>query len=115
VLVQMPVLLPCLPPARFTVFGCKLHRQPANFPSAQIEQIQPQAECHFSQNIYISDGVHVPHRHCSRRQPLNGGRKKTKINFVEDSPLQALVAEHKEDPLENNQGEERVQLVQTAT
>jgi len=58
VLVQMPVLLPCLPPARFTVFD-KLHCQPANLPLHKLNKFNPKL-CHFSQNIYITDGVHVP-------------------------------------------------------
>jgi len=79
VLVQMPVLLPCLPPCGSPFSDVNYTVNLQIFPLHKLNKFN-RKECHFSPKIYISDGVHVPHRHCSRRQPLNGGRKK-KSNF----------------------------------
>jgi len=65
-------------------------------------------QCHFSQNIYISDGVHVPHTAIvPGGNRLTVGEKQKSISNRRGTPLQALVAEPGNEPcspLENNQG-----------
>jgi len=51
-------------------------------------------QCHFSQNIYISDGVHVPTAIVPGGNRLTVGENKNQFQTVEGLPLQALVAEH---------------------
>lgn len=117
VLVQMPVLFALFATLRGSPFSDVNYTVNLQiFPQAQIEQIQPQASATSPQNIYISDGVHVP-----LTAIVPGGNRltvgeKTKIEFqtVDGKPLQALVAEHPETNLvprwKITKGEERVQL-----
>ena len=117
VLVQMPVLFALFATLRGSPFSDVNYTVNLQiFPSAQIEQIQPQASATSPQNIYISDGVHVP---LTAIVP-SGNRltvgEKTKIEFqtVDGKTLQALLAEQPETNLaprwKITKGEERVQL-----
>jgi YidC/Oxa1 family membrane protein insertase len=117
VLLQMPVLFALFATLRGSPFSDVNYTVNLQiFPQEQIEQIQPQAFATSPQNIYITDGVHVP-----ITAIVPGGNRltvgeKTKIEFqtVEGKPLQALVAEHPETNLVPRlkivKGEERVQL-----
>ena len=117
VLVQMPVLFALFATLRGSPFSDVNYTVNLQiFPSEQIEQIQPQASATSPQNIYISDGVHVP---LTAIVP-SGNRltvgEKTKIEFqtVDGKTLQALLAEQPETNLaprwKITKGEERVQL-----
>jgi len=66
--------LPCLPPCAVHRLR-KLHRQPNFFLLHKLEQIQPQASAISPKHLYQRWGSCSLYRHCSRRQPLNGGRK----------------------------------------
>ena len=117
VLVQMPVLFALFATLRGSPFSDVNYTVNLQiFPSEQIEQIQPQASATSPQNIYISDGVHVP---LTAIVP-SGNRltvgEKTKIEFqtVDGKTLQALLAEQPETNLaprwKITKGEERVQI-----
>ncbi len=97
VLLQMPILFALFATLRgspFSDVNYSLNLQ--ILPSAQIEQIQPQAFSTKPQNIYITEGVHRP-----VMAILPGGNKlavgeQTKIEFrtIKDEPLRSLLAEY---------------------
>jgi YidC/Oxa1 family membrane protein insertase len=97
VLLQMPILFALFATLRGSPFSDVPYTVNLQvLPREQIEQIQPQAFISNPQNIYISDGVHVP-----IAAVIPGGNRlavgeKTDIQFQSTSgkPLQELLTEY---------------------
>jgi len=102
VLLQMPILFALFATLRGSPFADVSYTVNLNVvPEAQIEQIQPQAYSTKPQNVYITDGLHVP-----VSAVIPGGDRlavgeKTNVEFrAEDgTPLQDLVDQHPETEL----------------
>jgi YidC/Oxa1 family membrane protein insertase len=90
-------------------------------PKEQIEQIQPQAFTTAPQNLYISDGVHVPVTAIVPGGNKLGVGEKTRIEFqtVEGKPLSELLNEYPDTKLtprfEASSGAERIQINEDGT
>jgi YidC/Oxa1 family membrane protein insertase len=90
-------------------------------PKEQIEQIQPQAFTTAPQNLYISDGVHVPVTAIVPGGNKLGVGERTRIEFqtVEGKPLSELLSEYPDTKLtprfEASSGAERIQINEDGT
>jgi YidC/Oxa1 family membrane protein insertase len=99
VLLQMPILFALFATLRGSPFSDVPYTVNLQVvPREQIEQIQPQAYATNPQNIYISDGIHVP-----VTAIVPGGNRlavgeKTSLEFqtTEGKPLQELLADYPE-------------------
>ncbi len=116
-LVQMPVLLALFATLRGSPFsGVNYSVNLQVLPSAQIEQIQPQAFATPPQNIYIADGEHVKVTAILPSGSKLAVGEQTKIQYqtLEGKPFQVLLAEHPENKLipewKVTKGEERVKI-----
>lgn len=97
VLLQMPILFALFATLRGSPFSDVPYSVNLQIlPQEQIEQIQPQAFTSKPQNIYVSDGVHVP-----MAAVLPGGTRlavgeKTRIDFqtTTGKPLSAVMEEY---------------------
>jgi YidC/Oxa1 family membrane protein insertase len=121
-LLQMPILFALFATLRGSPFSDVPYT--INFqvlPKEQIEQIQPQAFTTAPQNIYVSDGTHIP-----LAAIVPGGNKiavgeKTRIEFqtVEGKPLSELLQEYSETHIvprfEATSGAERIQINEDGT
>jgi YidC/Oxa1 family membrane protein insertase len=116
-LLQMPVLLALFATLRGSPFaGVNYSVNLQIFPSAQVEQIQPQAFATAPQNIYIADGEHT-----QITAILPSGSKltvgeKTKIQYqtVEGKSFATLLADHPDTKLTPQwtvtKGQERIKI-----
>lgn len=102
VLLQMPILFALFATLRGSPFADVSYTVDLQIvPTAQVEQIQPQAYSTKPQNIYVTDGLHVP---VSAVVP-GGDRlavgEKTSIEFRADdgTSLQQLIEQHPETEL----------------
>jgi len=116
-LVQMPVLLALFATLRGSPFaGVNYSVNLQVLPSAQIEQIQPQAFATPPQNIYIADGEHVKVTAIlpSGNKLAVGEQTKIQYQTLQGKPFQVLLAEHPENKLipewKVTKGEERVKI-----
>ncbi|HIK55813.1 MAG TPA: membrane protein insertase YidC [Synechococcales cyanobacterium M55_K2018_004] len=117
VLLQMPILFALFATLRGSPFSDVNYNVNLQIlPREQMEQIQPAAFTTNPQNIYISDGVHVP-----VSALLPGGNKlvvgeKTRVDFQTSTgkPLKELLAEYPETKIEPHwkvtKGEDRVKI-----
>jgi YidC/Oxa1 family membrane protein insertase len=122
VLLQMPILFALFATLRGSPFSDVNYTVDIKIlPSEQIEQVQPQAFTTKPQNIYISDGVHVP-----VYALLPGGNRlavgeKTQLSFQtsEGEPLRDLLQEYPDTELSPHwtvtKGESLVNLADDGT
>ena len=122
VLVQMPILFALFATLRGSPFSDVNYNVNLQvLPQEQIEQIQPQAYITNPQNIYVSDGVHVP-----VAAVVPGGTRlavgeKTRIDFqtTEGKPLRDVLAEYPDtviDPVwKVTKGVENIQINEDGT
>jgi YidC/Oxa1 family membrane protein insertase len=117
VLLQMPILFALFATLRGSPFADVNYTVDLQiFPREKIEQIQPQVYSTKSQNVYVTDGLHVPVTALipGGNRLVVGEKSRVELQTTEGEPLRDLIAAHPETDIQPQwtvtEGEGRIQL-----